>query len=137
MSFWDALVSKPIVNAVSGVADVVDKFVETPDEKREWEAIKLRMLSERDKAQVELNKMNASERNLFIAGWRPFVGWVCAFGLAYASIISPTISWATTLVLGYTVDGPIIDTGVLLSLLMALLGLGSLRSYEKGIGVSK
>lgn len=137
MGLWDSLVSKPVVDVVEGVGDVIDKFVETPDEKREWEAIKLRMLSERNKAQVELNKLNAAERSLFISGWRPFVGWVCALGLAYASVISPTIVWATTLIIGHTIAGPEIDSGVLVTLLLSLLGLGSLRSYEKGIGVTK
>ena len=80
-------------------------------------------------AQIEVNKVEAAHKSLFIAGWRPMCGWVSISALAYSTIISP--------ILGIWLTVPEVDTSILTTLLMAMLGLGGMRSYEKTKGVSR
>jgi hypothetical protein len=81
-------------------------------------------------AQTAVNLEEAKSEKLFVAGWRPFVGWVCGFALAYAAIIEPFMSWAAT-VYGYTGKFPVLNTEITMQVLIGLLGLGAYRSYDK------
>jgi hypothetical protein len=85
--------------------------------------------------QLEINKEEAKSHSLFVAGWRPFVGWVCASALAFQFILAPVVQWALV-IYGNPIDLPPLDTGTLISLLMALLGVGGLRTIEKLNGVA-
>jgi len=84
---------------------------------------------QRDLAQMEVNKVEASA-DLFRGGWRPFVGWVCGSGLAMQFVIGPILTWATTLA-GHSIQFPVLDLSVLLTLLFGMLGLGAMRTTEK------
>lgn len=86
------------------------------------------------KAQVEVNKAEAANPNWFVAGWRPFIGWVCGAGLTYQFIGLPLISWASSF--AHVPAPPPIDTATLIQLLVALLGLGGYRTFEKVQGVA-
>ena len=79
--------------------------------------------------QLEVNKVEAAHKSLFVAGWRPAIGWVCALGLFYNVILANII--------GIWVDVPEIDTTLLVPVMMGMLGLGAMRSYEKVQGVSR
>ncbi len=81
-------------------------------------------------AQTIINLEEAKSDNIFVAGWRPFVGWTGGFALAYAAIIEPFMSWAAR-VYGYTGDFPVIDTSITMQVLIGILGLGAYRSYDK------
>jgi len=86
--------------------------------------------------QLDINKTEATHKSLFVAGWRPAVGWVCAIGLGWNFILQPLISWGAFLVPG-GVDlsgAPQLEIGELMTLLMGMLGLGGMRTYEKRIG---
>lgn len=131
MGFLDKIIGGTAISAVQGVANVVDQFVETADEKRAWETVKAKMAQEPQLAQVELNKVEASHRTMFVAGWRPAVGWVCASGLAFIFIINPIIQWITG------EPGPVFPTDIVFELVLGLLGLGGLRTYEKMSGRTK
>lgn len=80
-------------------------------------------------AQTEVNKVEAST-DTFRGGWRPFIGWICGLGLGIQFIISPLFTWVS-LLLGYNVIFPILDSDVLMTLLFGMLGLGTLRTTEK------
>jgi hypothetical protein len=80
--------------------------------------------------QLDVNKAEASNPNWFVAGWRPAVGWTCAAGLASQFLVSPIATWLASL-LGHPIAYPSLDMGTLLTLLMGMLGLGGLRTYEK------
>lgn len=82
-------------------------------------------------AQTEVNKIEAAHHSIFVAGWRPAVGWICAFGLAYHYILFPTLVWYTAI--WHPDVSPPMLTGVadLLTLLAGMLGFGVLRSWEK------
>ena len=85
---------------------------------------------------AEVNKEEAKHRTVFVAGWRPFTGWVCASALAYHFILEPVLVFFLTLY-GINIDLPQFDMGSLLTVLMGMLGLGSLRTYEKTQGLTK
>jgi len=86
-------------------------------------------------AQTDINKVEAASTSMFVAGWRPFVGWVGGFGLAYAAILEPILRLIATLN-GYTGSFPAIDTTITMQILFGLLGLGAMRSYDKVKGVA-
>jgi hypothetical protein len=86
-------------------------------------------------AQTDINKVEAASSSMFVAGWRPFVGWVGGFGLAYAAILEPILRLIATL-WGYTGEFPVIDTTITMQILFGLLGLGAMRSYDKVKGVA-
>lgn len=86
--------------------------------------------------QMEINKTEAASKNLFVAGWRPFVGWVCGFGLAYAAILEPMMRFIAS-VNDYAGTFPIIDTTITMQVLLGMLGLGAMRTREKEKGVNK
>jgi hypothetical protein len=80
-------------------------------------------------AQIEVNKVEAAHKSLFVAGWRPAIGWICGLALLYSTIISP--------ILGIWVTVPDVDTSLLTTVLMGMLGLGAMRTFEKTKGVSR
>ena len=81
-------------------------------------------------AQIELNKEEAKSSSLFVSGWRPFVGWTCGVALAYHFILEPFIKFIVV-INGVDVELPTFDFSQLSSILMGMLGLGGLRTYEK------
>ena len=87
--------------------------------------------------QISVNKIEAKSDSLFKSGWRPFIGWVCGLGLAYASIIEPLLRFIALSVFGYVGVFPVIDTTITMQILMGMLGLGGMRSFEKHKKVHK
>jgi len=87
-------------------------------------------------AQVEINKVEAAHSSVFVAGWRPSIGWVCAAGLAWAFVVAPVASWAL-MVLGIKAELPAIQFDYLFELVLAMLGIGGLRTFEKLRGVAR
>jgi hypothetical protein len=81
-------------------------------------------------AQLAVNQAEASNASMFVAGWRPFIGWVCGVGLATQFLIGPLFTWAAALA-GQPIVFPSLDMGTLLTLLLGMLGLGTMRTYEK------
>ena len=87
--------------------------------------------------QLEINKIEAKHGSIFVAGWRPFIGWVCGSALVWNFILRPLISWIAFLN-GHDLAGmPEINTAELTTILLGMLGLGGLRTYEKRIGVAR
>jgi len=78
------------------------------------------------KVQSEINKMEAQHRSIFVAGWRPFIGWICGIALAYNFIIRDLIAWVSP-----DVMPPAIQMDQLITILLGMLGLGGLRTFEK------
>lgn len=102
----------------------------------EAEATLLSLLGQQQQGQVEINKQEAASPHLFVAGWRPFIGWVCGVGLGYTYVVAPI--WAWWLTLYYPSSSmPVLPTDNLFELVLAMLGLGGLRTFEKLKGVSK
>lgn len=94
----------------------------------------VRIEAEERMSQVELNKVEAAHSSIFVAGWRPFIGWVGGVSLAWTFLVHPLITWVAT-VAGYAGAFPALDTDPLMTLVMAMLGVGAMRSFDKFNGV--
>lgn len=119
---------KDIREAITG------KAIEDPTKRMEVEAKLLEIEQLLTTAQTNINKIEAAHPSIFVSGWRPGTGWVCLFGLVFSFIIRPIVQWVL-IIAGSDVMLPTIESGVLVSLLVGMLGLGGLRTYEglKGI----
>ncbi|MCW8917490.1 MAG: holin family protein [Gammaproteobacteria bacterium] len=116
--------------AVNAVGTALDKLFTSDDERNQAAAIMERLRQAPGALQVELNKVEAGHRSRFVAGWRPFIGWVCGLGLANTFLVNPWIQWVT----GQA--GPTLPIDVMAELVIAMLGLSGLRTYEKLKGAS-
>lgn len=126
----------PILELGKGL---LDRWFPDPAEKAKAEAQFMQMLQEQELkkviAQLEVNAKEAASPHMFVAGWRPAVGWCCAIGFLWATIGQPVFAWFA-LAKGWPAP-PAIDTEVLLYVLGGMLGLGGLRSVEKIKGAAK
>ena len=120
---------------VDGVASAIDRFVETDDERRAAEILKRKMEMEPHRWQAEINKVEAGHRTLFVAGWRPAIGWTCAIGLFYSWIVQPMLG-SVLVMLGKPVVLPGLQTGMIIGLVTSLLGLAGIRTVEKAKGLT-
>lgn len=129
-----------IHNLVGPVADLIGKFVQDKDEKarlaHEIATLAEKQANELAIAQTAVNKQEAAHRSVFVAGWRPFIGWTCGVSLCWHFVLVPMLMWVDAWVgLGFT---PVrFDMDSLTTILMGMLGLGGLRTYEKTKGVSR
>ena len=131
-----------ILRALIGhVTGILDTFVEDKDQKAQL-AHEISTMADRHAqdlalAQIDVNKAEAASGSVWKGGWRPFVGWVCGTAFAYHFVIQPL---AIFIVAAYGMEIPALpefDMGQLMTVLMGMLGLGSLRSFEKSKGVTK
>jgi len=123
------------------IGDVVGRFLPEDKEaaakaKREIEAELTKHLAQIDLAQLDINKAEGQHRSMFVAGWRPFIGWTCGVALAYTYVLQPILVFILAQA-GYLVQLPAMDLSVMMPVLLGMLGLGGLRSFEKFKGVSK
>jgi len=122
------------------VGDVLDRFFPNKEEKekaqREIETKLTEHLARIDLAQLEVNKQEAAHRSLFVAGWRPFIGWTCGLALFYTYLAQPVAMFVMAQT-GDLVQLPHVDLSMMMPVLLGMLGLGGLRSFEKYKGVSK
>ena len=134
---------------IEGVGKVAGDLVTTDKERleiglkgRELDLEEKRIEQSTDLAQVEVNKIEAENPNVFVSGWRPAVGWVGVLGLAYQFIGYPLLQWCW--VFGQGIDWipkglaapPNLEVEQLMTLLAGLLGFGGMRSFEKSKGVA-
>lgn len=126
--------------SILGIGEkLIDKLI--PDPKAKSEALlKLKELEQSGDlavmtAQSEINKIEASSSNPFVAGWRPFIGWVCGGALAVQLVVMPLGVWGAALT-GHNIPAPKMDTELLTTMVISMLGLGGMRSFEKWKGVA-
>lgn len=124
-----------IDDAVAAGLKVLDKFVPDPAAKAKAEAEMRDALFAADRAQAEINKAEAESGSLFVGGWRPAIGWVCAAAVAYTYLLVPVGMWVA-FVMGKPIAKPPALDNNLWELMFALLGLGGLRTFEKLRGVA-
>jgi len=131
-----------LIGPVSEVINTILKRVLPPEKMSEAERATLEAnitmeLAKQDwqgvMAQVEVNKVEAGSTNWFVAGWRPAVGWICAAAFAYHYVIQPLLSFILVAVFhwAFAADLPVLDTENLMTVLLGMLGLGGLRTFEK------
>lgn len=100
----------------------------------EGELVKLEAEVKLLAAQLEVNANEAKHKSIFVAGWRPFCGWVGGLSLAYAAIVEPLMRFVAKMS-GYQGVFPVLDVSVTMAVLMGMLGMGAQRSFDKKNGV--
>lgn len=131
MSLWAKIIGDNVAQPVEAVGNVLDKLFTSDDERLAKAEAMARLAQAPHIAQAEINKLEAQHRSVFVAGWRPAIGWVCAAGLTFPFLINPCIQWLT----GQA--GPAMPLDALNELIWALLGLAGLRTTEKVTGKAK
>jgi hypothetical protein len=131
---WD------IPQMVTTIGGLLNKFIPDKDA-RERAANELAMelakqQGDQIQGQIETNQAEAEHRSVFVAGWRPFIGWVCGAALAWTFVGYPIVSFLLA-AFGVPRALPVVPTEALFELVLALLGLGSLRTFEKYKGLTK
>tara|TARA_R100000315_G_C5173288_1_gene100123 strand:+ start:132 stop:524 length:393 start_codon:yes stop_codon:yes gene_type:complete len=119
---------------IGPVAGLLSEFIEDKDQKNKL-AHEIATMAEKQsheiaKAQIEVNKEEAKSRSWWIAGWRPACGWICTLAMGYHFIIQPFLIFFLAL-FGMKMDLPSFDMDTLMTVLLGMLGLGGLRSFEK------
>jgi hypothetical protein len=118
---------------------LIDRLFPDEQERAKAELELLRLTQENDiklvLSQLEVNAKEAENPNLFVSGWRPAAGWAGVFGLVYTTVLHPFFTWGAA-VKGWPIP-PVIDTDLLWIVLTGMLGIGTMRSYEKVRGVAK
>jgi len=126
---------------VPAVSNVLDKVVEDKDQKaklaHEIATLAEKQAHEAAMAQVEVNKAEAQHRSIFVAGWRPFIGWVCGVALGYHFVLAPFIVFGVAWSGAEIPEIPTFDMDSLMTVLLGMLGLGGMRSFEKSKGLTK
>lgn len=126
----------PIGGIVEGLALGLDELF-TSEEERAAAKLKLQALMQQPHIlQAVANIEGAKHRSIFVAGWRPAIGWVAALGLGYQYLVLP-FAGLINAYLKLPADLPNLESDQLMTLVLALLGLGGMRTYEKFKGVSK
>lgn len=125
-----------LIPAVSGL---LDKFIEDKDEKaklaHEIATLADQQAHENAMGQLKVNKTESGHRTIFVAGWRPFIGWVCGLALAFNYLVFPFINMY--LISKKHIPMTPLDISELMPVLLGMLGLGAYRSFEKYKGISK
>ena len=119
---------------VGPVTGLLDKFIEDKDQKNAL-AHEIATMSERHhqelmKSQIEVNKAEALHKSIFVSGWRPFIGWTCGLGM-FGNFITIPFSNFVLALLKIDIVIPLVPLETMMPVLMGMLGLGAMRSYEK------
>lgn len=129
---------------VPAISKILDKIIPDKDKANELAheiatAVE-RQAHEQIMAQIEVNKAQAQHGSIFVAGARPFIMWVCGLSMAWTYLLYPFALWITWLFPEYQdviQSAPKLDDGAMMTVLLGLLGLGGMRSYEKKNGVAR
>lgn len=133
------------IDAIGAVANFADSAIKRiwPDA-TEVEKVKAQQFAAELNAeyklklgQLKINEIEAKHANVFVSGWRPFIGWCCGIALLYAAIFEPIARFIAVVFFGFNQSFPVIDTDITLQVLLGLLGLAGMRSFEKSKGVAR
>jgi len=123
-------------DTIKAVGNVIDDMHFSGEEK---EKLKLQMKeidAKLQEKQLDINKAEASHRSIFVSGWRPFLGWVSGLSIGYVYLFQPILDMILQM-FQVQVDWVALDLGQLMPLVLGMLGLGGLRSFEKAKGLTK
>jgi len=125
---------------IAPATKLIGKFIEDKDQKNKL-AHDLATMAEKhaqelSKGQIEVNKEQAKHPSLFVSGARPAIMWVCCLGLLWQFFVGPILTWATGIWFPDMVP-PQLEVEGLITLVMSLLGLGAMRSFEKSKHISR
>ncbi len=126
------LLGRQAAEPIEAIGNVLDALFTSDKERLDKQAMLARVAQQPQMVQTEINRVEAAHKSTFVAGWRPFIGWVCGLALAYNFIFRDLLIWAL-MVSGAAAAAPppALHLEVLNTILYALLGLGGLRTFEK------
>lgn len=128
----------PWTDLINQIGQAVRQVLPNPEAQREFDLKIMELAAKAEEqetqlalGQIDINKIEAGSANLFVAGWRPFIGWTGGVALGYTWILSPLIKaiWGLD-------ELPALDADAIWPIIAAMLGLGTMRSFEKSRGVA-
>jgi len=126
---------------IGPVTGLLDKFIEDKDQKNklahEIATMAEKQMHEANMGQIEINKAEAQHRSIFVAGWRPFLGWGLSFAMLWHFVLAPVTIFGFAYAGMPAPDLPVFDMDSLMTVLLGMLGLGGLRTVEKLKGKTK
>ena len=131
-------VLKPLLSSALG--PLLDKIPDVNERRRleaQAEAQLLEAATALVQAQIAVNLKEAEHPSLFVSGWRPAIGWICGMGLAWEFVVRQFVVWIAFLYGADVSDPPVLDTGTLMTLLLGMLGIAGMRTFEKTTGVAR
>jgi hypothetical protein len=136
------MIAALIPSLLPAITNIIGRFLPEDKEERakaerEIESQLATHLAKVDLAQMAINREEARSRNIFVAGWRPFIGWTCGISLAWTYVGVPVLQFALAQMDQLHVVLPALDMSEMMPVLLGMLGLGGLRTFEKFKGVSK
>jgi len=149
-AIWGSLFGKD--GATGSLDGLLSRFFPSKEKAQEFQnELQKTMLDQQGKiveaalaaqqAQIDVNKVEAASSSVFVAGWRPAIGWVCGFALAWQFVLQPFATWVLSVVCLYQKLSlpplPTLDTGPLMTVMLGMLGLTAARTVEAIQGVSR
>ncbi len=125
------LFRKTATEPLAVIGNALDNLFTSDEERLDKQAVLARIIEQPHLIQSEIGKIEALHKSVFVAGWRPFIGWVCGAALAYNFIIRELLIWGMAMSDRDILPPPALQLEVLTTILYALLGLGGLRTFEK------
>lgn len=129
-----------ISSLVAPVSGLLDKFIEDKDQRallaHEIATLAEKQAQEQIVEQIKTNQIEAAHQSMFVAGWRPAVGWVCALAMLLNFILIPFINLGMGLA-GQDIRLNLIEMDTMMPVLLGMLGLGGMRTYEKSRSVAR
>jgi hypothetical protein len=132
--------AKGLLDGIGGLATTIRSVITgelPPDLRFKLEELAIQADSLAQKGQMDINLAEAKSTSIFVAGWRPFIGWVCGVAIAWSFVVHPMVVWGMAVWLPEQQLPPTLDLSELYPVVIAMLGLGVYRTYEKAKGVQR
>jgi hypothetical protein len=125
---------------ISGIANGADELFTSDEERLKLAIEDKRIDADLLKGQMSVNAVEAAHKSVFVAGWRPAIGWIGAVALAYQFVLYPLMGWGWLLLQANNIIPadlsvpPVLPTDALFSIVLGMLGIGGMRSFDKKSG---
>lgn len=121
---------------IEAVGNIVDELYTSEEERQQAKLAIQKVEAKLKEKQLDINKAEATHRSIFVSGWRPFLGWISGLSIGYVYLFQPILDMILQM-FQVQVDWVQLDLGQLMPLVLGMLGLGGLRSFEKAKGLTK